>query len=135
VVTTYGPLTPNTVGPGAVISLGGSTSVSANNAVLQVSGGPPGHLGIFYYGPEQTINPVACGNNLVGGHIQRIGTAVLFDASGNASLPVDWTQPPFQGVNAIVPGSSWNFQFWFRDACGGVPSTNDSNAMHITFCP
>ncbi len=135
VVTPYGPLTPNTFGPGAVISLGGSTSVSANNAVLQVSGGPPNHLGIFYYGPGQTIAPLNCGNNLVSGHIQRISTAVFFDANGDASLPVDWTQPPFQGVNQITPGSSWNFQFWFRDQCSGVPSTNNSNAMHITFCP
>ncbi len=35
VITFYGPLTPNTAGPGAQITLVGSTSVSANNATLR----------------------------------------------------------------------------------------------------
>ena len=136
IVTFYGPLTPNSAGPGAQIALVGSTSVSANNAVLQVSGGPPGKAGIFLYGPTQKIFPLGMGNLLVGGQIQRVNSVLVFDGAGNVSLPVDWTQPPFNGLpNPIVAGSSWNFQFWFRDNVGGMNTTNLSDAMHITFCP
>jgi hypothetical protein len=37
---------------------------------------------------------------------------------------------------ALVPGSTWNFQFWYRDSKGPLQSGfNLSDALTATFCP
>ena len=60
---------------------------------------------------------------------------VTTDASGNGSLTLDLTQPPFTGPNApITPLSSWNVQFWYRDLAGGPSGFKFSNGLNIVFC-
>jgi hypothetical protein len=44
--------------------------------------------------------------------------------------------PPLgAGPNAINAGSSWNFQFFYRDPPAGVATYNATNGAHVTFCP
>jgi hypothetical protein len=33
----------------------------------------------------------------------------------------------------ITVGSTWNFQFWHRDAVGGAPTLNTSNGLNVEF--
>jgi hypothetical protein len=33
----------------------------------------------------------------------------------------------------FTPGSSWNFQFWYRDPQAGGARFNLSNALHVDF--
>jgi hypothetical protein len=47
--------------------------------------------------------------------------------------PVNSTLPPAAG--ALVPGSTWNFQAWFRDVAAGGSNFNLSNGLRITFAP
>ncbi len=132
VFTNYGPVTPHSSGPGAVIGATGSSSLVANNLTLTVTGAPPNTNGIFYYGPKQVEAPSYNGFSVVGGGTQRISISVLTDGSGNASLALDLTQPPFNSPpNQITANSIWNFQFWFRD--GG--SANFTDGLAIAFCP
>jgi hypothetical protein len=35
----------------------------------------------------------------------------------------------------IQPGTSWNFQFWYRDPAGGGAGFNLSDAVMIPFRP
>jgi hypothetical protein len=35
----------------------------------------------------------------------------------------------------ITPGSTWTFQFWYRDLAAGGAGFNLSNELSATFCP
>ncbi|MDP6954680.1 MAG: hypothetical protein QF599_01795, partial [Planctomycetota bacterium] len=42
---------------------------------------------------------------------------------------------PPQPAGAIAAGSTWRFQFWYRDAASGTAEPfNFSDALEITFC-
>jgi hypothetical protein len=72
------------------------------------------------------------GRQCVGGQITRY--PLLFtDGSGNASYTVNNTAPPALGK--VVEGSTWNWQFWYRDPMGGGAAFNTSDALSVTFCP
>jgi hypothetical protein len=55
------------------------------------------------------------------------------DGLGGAALAVDNSQPPALGK--IVAGSSWNWQWWYRDPMGGGAAFNTSDALNATYCP
>ena len=50
---------------------------------------------------------------------------------------LDFTAPPTNaGGGQINPGSTWNFQFWFRDPMGpGGNGFNLSDGLQVDFCP
>ncbi len=133
---TYCVGAPNSVGPGAAISLTGSVSVFVNDALLNATGTPPDQFGLFFYGPNQIQIPFGDGFRCVGGGVYRLG-AVISDASGYAFDVLDYTQPPMNaGSGHVSPGDSWNFQYWYRDPSGpGGTGSNTSNALAVTFCP
>ena len=53
---------------------------------------------------------------------------------GQASYAVDNTNPP-QPSGQITAGSTWNFQFWYRDPAAGGADFNLSDGLEVTFCP
>ena len=55
--------------------------------------------------------------------------------NGLVAYDVDLTKPPTGGgAGMITAGSTWNFQFWYRDPTG--PATfNSSDATSLTFLP
>ena len=55
----------------------------------------------------------------------EIGTGSRFEANRALSA----------GGGAITAGSTWNFQFWYRDPQGGPNGFNLSDGMRVTFCP
>jgi hypothetical protein len=65
--------------------------------------------------------------------VRRLPPALRTSAQGTAALPVDLASAP---GNLIQPGSSWSFQFVFRDphGTGGGP-LNFSDAVRIEFTP
>ncbi len=134
--TSYCTGAPNSVGSGATISLTGTISLAAGDAVLHAAGVPPSQFGLFYYGPNQVQLPWGDGFRCAGGGVYRLGT-VLSDGSGNSTDPLDYTKPPMDaGAGKIVAGGSWNFQYWYRDPSGpGGTGFNASDALAVTFCP
>jgi predicted outer membrane repeat protein len=134
-VQSYCSALPNSTGASAAIGWSGSTSLFANSFTLLASGAPPLKSGLFFYGATQVNLPWGDGIRCVGGSLQRL--AVLqTDASGSASFPLDFTLPPASsGPHAILPGSSWNFQFLFRDPAGGPAGWNTTDALAASFCP
>ncbi|MCB9916710.1 MAG: hypothetical protein H6828_16430 [Planctomycetes bacterium] len=123
----------NSSGAGATITFTGSTSVGANDLALTATQLPTNQNGLFYMGPNQIQLPFGDGLRCVGGG--GIGL-VRFPignsgASGTLALPAG-----FVGSAPIAPGSTWNFQAWFRDPpgpCGNV--FNLSSALTATFVP
>ena len=130
----YCATSPNTVGPGAQITSSGSTSIGANDFSLYAYALPPNSAGIFVYGPNAT--QVAFGNGFlcVGSPFIRLGVlhASFF---GDVTKTLDLTQPPFNaGPGAITTGSTWNFQYWYRNAAAGGAGFNSSDGLRVVFC-
>jgi hypothetical protein len=101
-----------------------------------VSNLPTGKPGIFFYGPQQTKVPFGNGFVCVSGNVYRVLPPGVADGTGVVSYPIDLTRMPFaSGAGQVLPGSTWNFQFWYRDPDGTPKTYNLSNAMEIVFAP
>lgn len=128
--------TPNTAGTGAIMSIEGDRSVSAQDLTLTAFNGPPNAPILFFYGDTLINAPLGQGTICAGGNIQRVAIA-FFDPFGVTSHSIDWSGDPVQlPGTALLPGSTWIFQGWFRDLDGaGVNSFNFTSAVRASFCP
>ncbi len=125
---------PNSAGSGALIGSNNQTSIASNAFELSATGLPASVNGIFFYGPQAQQVPFGNGVNCVGSG--GIGTFRLpmytSDASGSVLQLLDFNQLPAGGE--ITPGSTWNFQAWYRDPAAGGAMFNTSDALRATFC-
>ncbi len=133
-VTRYCSTSPNSAGAGALIAANGTLSVSANNFSLVASKAPPNKPGLFIYSASQAQAPFGNGSLCLGTPIFRLDPPVPTNAFGTAVRSIDFNSPPNPNA-AILPGSAWNFQFWYRDPAGGGARFNLSDAFQATFCP
>jgi len=135
----YCSTSPNSAGAGALMGSQGLPSIAANELVLTIQGGVPGRYGLFFYGPQQAHIPLGDGILCVaagGLGLFRLSPAQLTDGAGQASFWLDFTKPPANGGDGqITPGSTWNFQFWYRDPAAGGSGFNLSDGLAVTFCP
>ncbi len=130
----YCVISPNSAGPGATISVLGSSSITANDLTLFVSGAPTNQFGIFFYGNSQVQSPFGDGVRCVGGSTFRLNPSALTDPLGTAARPIDLTQyPTGSGAGQVLPGSTWHFQFWFRDPQASGAGFNLSDGTTVTF--
>ncbi len=131
----------NSTGHGAVLSGTGSTSVAADDLVLKVTNMPLATLARFYMSSQQTVMPFGDGLLCAGG-----GGYPSFRFRAASSFPTGTlTQGPgtvahsahfFGPSGLITPGTTWNFQVWYRNPhgpCGGL--INVSNAYSVSFAP
>lgn len=128
--------TPNSTGQPALISVSGSLSVAAGDTVLGVVGAPPDNIGQFFYGKDPFQLPFANGTLCVSPFapgLFRLAPAVAISPTGEAHFPLDFSALPIEGT--ILGGSTWSFQFWFRDPAAGGAGANLSDAVRVTFCP
>ncbi|MCY2961741.1 MAG: LamG domain-containing protein [Planctomycetota bacterium] len=123
---------PNSVGPGARGDYTGTVSVGLNNLTLLCTGLPPSTNGLFYFGPSQAQVAFGNGYRCVSGSVVRTGI-VQASPTGNASKAVNNGVFPFAGL--ISPGSTWNFQFWYRNVAAGGAGFNLSDGLSVRFCP
>jgi gingipain R len=120
----------------AAIGMSGSSSVSAADMALTVTGGVPGNKGLFFYASDTGSLPFGNGTLCVNGNgngTYRLVPAVTIASDGTASDVVDYAALPAGGQ--ITPGSTWYFQFWYRDPAGGGAGFNLSDGLEVTFCP
>lgn len=123
--------TANSTGQPATISASGSASIAANDLVLHASPVPASSNGLFYFGPNETQVPFGNGWRCVAGTTLRLG---IVPASGGAlTRVVNNTLPPAAGL--LLPGTTWNFQAWFRDVAAGGSNFNLSNGLRVPFVP
>lgn len=122
---------------GATIAATGSADFNANagagDLVLHADGLPGGSLGLFFYGASaQAANPLGGGFLCVGGGapVWRLGVVGTAPGEQTVSWSLDYQAPPAAGAQ-IAPGSTWNFQFWFRDGA----SSDLTDALEIQFVP
>jgi hypothetical protein len=129
----------NSVGSGAVMAGRGVPSISQNYFKVTADFAPPGQFGLFYYGPVPVQTPFGDGYRCVGAGSSgtfRLNPPVVIDATGFAHRLLDFTQPPEgSGPGKIEVGSTWYFQFWYRDPAFGGSGFNLSNGLEVVFCP
>ena len=73
-----------------------------------------------------------CYDSVSGQH--RLAPVVRCDASGTGSLALDFTDP-LSAASLISAGSTWNFQFWYRDPQPVGHGFNLTDALSAQFCP
>jgi choice-of-anchor B domain-containing protein len=137
---TYCTAAPHSAGPGTNISSTGSLSHSFNDFSLIAQGGPPNQFALFFYAGGQTNTPFGDGNLCVasnGSGIHRLSPPQQLSSSGSLTRALDYTTPPLSsGPGAASPGTTWNYQLWFRDPSGPLGTGfNLSDALSATICP
>lgn len=126
----------NSTGQHSRLTAFGSPSLAENAFLLRVSELPPSVAGQFIYGQLQPSAPFGAGILCLGNPLLRFPTPSPADPAGFAFAPVPFDQSPFQsGAGAILPGSSWTFQYWHRDFDAGGPTWNTSDAVTVSFLP
>jgi hypothetical protein len=126
---------PTSLGFPMVLSGAGTPIVGATDLQLQTVSIPPNNFGYYLMADGQglvALPPGSQGNLCLGGTLYRLnalGQIQFSGPSGVASYHPDPNQLP-SGASWL-PGSTWNFQYWSRDA-GQL--SNFSNLASITFC-
>ncbi|HVS18504.1 MAG TPA: hypothetical protein VMT18_07885 [Planctomycetota bacterium] len=126
--------TPNSTGKTALIGAYGSSEVTNDDFKLVTASCPSSTLGLFVMGATANSTPFGNGVLCVGGSVLRLLPALNTGTSGSTFLELDFDDPS-SPASQIAPGSTWNFQFWFRDLAAGGAGFNLSNGLSVTFCP
>lgn len=128
----YCTSTANSSGSAAVLGFSGTTSISGNDLTLEGSGGPAGSFGLFIYSPTVASLPVGDGTLCVGGPFRRLGSPVAADANGESRQVVPTLSGPLSTwMGGVQIGSTWNFQWIFRDTIGS--GLNLSDGLSLSF--
>jgi hypothetical protein len=118
----------------------GSDVRAQNDLTLTASQLPTNAFGYFLTSRNQGMISQPGGSQGVlclGGNIGRyVGPGQIKNsgATGSFALVLDLnTMPSPQGAVSAAVGETWNFQAWHRDAIGGVPTSNFTTAVTVTF--
>lgn len=127
---TYCESTMNSSGNFGRVGWSGSLSISDNNFVVSATGLPPGKPGYFFFGTSRVQVPFGDGFRCLGGSVARF-RKIGVNATGGASVQLDFTLPP---LDQIEPGVPYYFQLYFRDGAGGA-GFNTTDALCVSFVP
>jgi len=133
----YCTSTPNSLGVPAVMSSEGgpSTYFASKPFTLVASPVPTGTMGLFFYGSGTTQVPLGNGFLCVSSGSMSIARLPPAVAQANALRHgLNFAAPPFAAAK-ILPGSTWNFQAWYRDPQAGGTGSNLSDGMTVHFIP
>lgn len=134
--TPYCTSFPNSSSWPATIEAAGRESLAANDFELLVQNAPSGQPGIFFAGNLQMEitfgDGLRCVSGPVGG-FYRLYPYAHADQTGAMRGTVDLQSGPFAA--ALSPGSTWNFQAWYRDPLAGGAGFNLTNAVSVNFAP
>ena len=132
----YCRVAPNSSGNQARMDVHGSLSVAGTDTKLIATGAAHESLGLFLYSAGPTQLPFGDGYLCVSPFAP--GLFRLYPPSpagemGDADHDLDFRR--FDGAGQITAGSTWHFQYWFRDLAAGGTGFNLSEGLRITFCP
>ena len=137
--STICPGAVNSLGVGAQLELSGSATVADLDLTVSVSQLPLNSTGyaITSLDANVVINPGGSFGNLciAGPSVGRfLGNVLNSGTTGEVSFDPDLMAfPTPTGTEAVMPGDTRYFQYWYRDSVFGFPVSNFSSAMRITF--
>jgi FG-GAP repeat protein len=121
----------NSTGTHAAIGFTGSTSVSANQVRMTLTGAVPGELGVLFCGTSASSRHFQLWGDVgylcVGPLARRLGPAQVISSQGTLQRPLD-----LGPASPFTPGSTWYFQFAYY---GSPANPNSSDALAVTFTP
>ena len=133
----------NSMGDGAILSSTGSLSVGSDDFILTMTQARPDSFAVLFIGNSSTLCSV-WGDGLLAvqpgppGAFMFLGvkdTGPIGTVTTGAGL-IAQAQGLYGSAGAILPGSTWYFQGYYRDALGGSPCSqnfNLSNGIGATF--
>lgn len=135
-VRSCGGAVPNSTGEVALIVATGSTIVAEDSLRLAAGRLPANTFGYFLCSRNAGYVPHAGGGQgtlCLGGNIGRFNTSVSNSGAwGSFAIAVDLDQMPSPtGPVAAAAGETWHFQCWFRDAIGGVATSNFTHSVIV----
>ena len=139
--TSYcGPAVLNSTGAPGALTADGVVGTASNDVTLTAGSLPSNSFGFFLCSMTQGFvsNPGGSQGNLcLGGSIGRyVGPGQIKNSgtAGSFDLTIDLAQTPQPtGSVSVAPGDTWNYQTWYRDAVGGVATSNFTDGLTITF--
>jgi hypothetical protein len=139
--TSYcGPAANNSTGSPGTLAATGSALVATNDVTLVASALPMNSFGFFLASRTAgfVANPGGSQGNLcLGSPIGRyVGPGQIQNsgAIGSFSLALDLAVTPQpSGSVAVVAGETWRYQSWYRDAVGGVATSNFTDGLEIAY--
>jgi len=128
----------NSTGAGADLVGIGSASVAADDLRLVSEAFRPGAFGVLVMSGSKGSWTVGDGKRCLAGQTFRFGVKKANPGGMLVRGPglVAYAQANLPQSAAILPGSTWGFQFWGRDPlgpCGG--GSNWSAGLEVTFLP
>ena len=131
----YCQATPNSTGQTVNVGYSGGLDLTTDSFTLIASGCPakPNIFGMFTYGQVQYDVPFGNGYLCISPFnpgITRMGTQPLLAQVVTRDMASHSAE-----FAAFAPGSSWNYQFWYRDPDAGGAMFNLSDGLHVTFAP
>jgi YVTN family beta-propeller protein len=132
-----GPAAPNSTGFPARMESDGAYLAGGLPLTLRAVDLPNFSFGYFLNSntPDFVANPAGSQGNLcLGGSVGRFNTLAQNSGSnGTIQIEVDTLNLPSVPTSvAILPGDTWSFQLWYRDANPGVTS-NFTDRLTVTF--
>lgn len=137
---TYCQSSLNSFGTMALINFTGSLDISGSPTPatfgLITTGTPPvpQSFGMYTYGTVQTNIPFANGFLCISPFAPGIFRFTPQPLTATGILPNSIVTHPSEYA-AFTPGSSWNFQLWYRNPAAGGANFNLSNGLHVNFAP
>ena len=128
---------PNSTGQIGGITAIGSPVAAANEFALQATNLPPAAFGFFIVSQAQDVVSMPGGSQGVlclGGPVGRLlGTIGMANGAGELAGSVDLQViPTATAFVSVMPGETWNFQLWHRDA-NPTATSNFTEAIEVTF--
>jgi probable HAF family extracellular repeat protein len=133
------PSVSNSTGCGGIVIARGNPLVSVGALQLTASSLPANSFGLLLTSRTPGFSsgiPNNAGNVCLAGNIGRFvgpGQVMNSGTAGTFTLGVDLNALPTPiGVVAVIPGETWYFQAWYRDA-DPTSSSNFTDAVSISF--
>jgi hypothetical protein len=122
----------NSSGFAARMHYEGTLSCSSNDTCIHAAGCPYSTLGLFIFGSQPAQIPLGNGYLCISPFtgLYRLSPAAPV-VRGHSEYELDLNRMPL--VGPLLPGSTWYFQYWFRDPEGGGAGTNLTDGLRITF--
>ncbi|MCP3915017.1 MAG: hypothetical protein GY711_05640 [bacterium] len=123
---------PNSTGSGSTLELIGGNNASSNDLELASRQLPPNQFGYYLLSDNAASIPVGQGVLCLGFTVHRYSNDILNSgADGAVRFPLDLGQ--LANGLPTLPGDTYLFQFWHRDAVQGFSTSNLSDAVAVTF--
>ena len=129
------PASANSTGSSVTLSARGTTSISDGSLYLDAFGGPANQFGMVVYGNGAPATPYGDGTLCLGTTpigIVRTSSLGVFGMDGSR-ISMELPYSSFSPSAPVIVGSTWSFQYVYRDAASQTSQFNASDAIELTF--